>query len=1377
MRKKVLVFLLVFFFVSQAGRPEIKSLSQVFLPGKGVKDLDHDSIMDTVSLRIIIPDSPSASETATAAEIAARANLESVALNLFPLSKGQETKKSPGPEVLIFIGKTFFFPKSKTNDSKGNLVPELAPREGIVCLLPYQGKKAIVVKAGSEEALLQTGRAFFLRWPYLWEIWGRETGVTYQSVEKDLAQFLNSEDIEWKEITTVAVRYEFPSSKKALGALKKLKFNTGEIKELRVTIEFGDRKDRERAEQAFSSLKLRHKKGEKTEVLNYPGCALITFQLRDKKASSSVSLSRLGYPKRILTPSYKPLLRLKAQKKDFDLTTIFTTKGVYADTDSDGIADDLESLVIIPQELAMEEIVSFASRLMLDTAGASFPVISLDSEIEDSKALTAPLLVGKENELLRELLKKGKLKIPPLEKHKGLVKVIPQAFNTSNALAILGGEREALEKTLLYLSTTFPYFKHFGQGNAGLKNILEDGEEFLKGRYGSTEAYFFLQLKKLTESLEEKELEYFRASFYLPQKNTVFERKMSAFLRDSLKIKDVRLKTHTLDKSRYVFKKEQELPWEADEVLRLIKEKKERLKASELPLKIEAGVSESPPVRQKLRSEIENFLAGINSTGAEVNVLSAYKQGFFWLVEKVLPELKKRETRRLVVTCAEEKDDFSLKKRFYSEPYRWLQELYPVDEILSSELSLPLENIEFMMKSEKEPVYKVEAYDSSDKLVYRNEFSPRRREITFLKTLPEWGRVTVTTGWLRITQGATTLLDTSLKTDLERFWDFYQEEVLSPVYSHIMKKTNSEPSFSKQPYFKRLFVELWLSEPDYRLGLDEEIVSSLEAIHDEIYFDTLDFLRGITELDEKEEGIPEDTSRYSAPGNVLPLIHPSTEGEKGRVRVAFEDWITTSPLLEVKWKEKGKEERSKKIKFVPLKAKSIRIPSLTYNADEGVVEGVLLELVFEKESEYMKLLDMIESLRELVERGMTPPPFTYPGLKFLTLKLKHRELEKEEVFPVSSPRKEESLPGPGKVSVPTDEIISPEACLGIVRVLDQEKAIRTYIAGVSYEKRKVPVLEIFTPLKKYVSIPRLITMKPTLYVSGRQHANEVSSTNYILKLAELLASDSSYQEFIKKVNIVLHPMENPDGAALACRLQKITPFHSLHAGRYSSLGIDVGYQVKVSRPLLPEAKVRRNLYRRWQPDIYLNLHGYPSHEWVQPFSNYSPYLFRDYWIPRGWFVYYRALREPFFGKWKEAGDRLREFIIREMNSNEKIRESNEKFYQRYYRWAARWQPHMNYLELEENLNIYAKRHSSKAGRLTSRRKTTFVEETPELMDETASGAWLDFLSQQGLSYLRAHLKYLSQLSHQRERFEEEIKDRIRIQFARSRPGKIKKTNR
>ena len=1368
--------MILIIFITHNGTAGLTSLSQVFSLGNGIIDRDGDNFGDKVTLSIIIPDRPNASELAVAGDIAARANLESLVVDFSLIRKESEAGSILSLENPILIGTNLKWLKKL--EKKGKLIlPRLQPDQGLVSIVIYKNKPLVILAASSEDALLKTGRSFFLRWPYLWEIWGREQGATYFSLEKDLAGFLEDQGVRPDSVMIQAALYEFPSTELLHQALKRLKFNSGEIQNLTVNIYFSDEKQKEKALQAFESLRLQQMRGLKTDVLNYPGCARITFELFRAGEKSQVELQRLGFPKRILTPSYKPPVSARIPGKNFDLLEIFSPQGFYSDSDNDRIPDTLNTTLIIPQNSSFFGVSQLASRLVLSTAGASFPIIALDEEIENPKSLVAPVLIGRANSLNQDLIKKGKLKIPDLEKGWGMAQVVSEAFNKSNALALAGADAAGVESLLSYLSQTFPFFDEYEEGTPRINDVLLDLERFLKGETGSAEAFFKQKLVKTVEEIRGKELESCSVELYLPQKNRKFEETVRGLFEAILHPEKMEIKSIPLDEGKTIFQKEKEFIWEADEGLSIIQENIAKIKGSQAPVRISLGVSESPEVRKNIKSRIESLLRESRIPEFEVKVLSAYKQGFFWIMEEVIPSLQEKKASRLVIKFAEEKDNLKIPKRFYSEPFRWLQELYPVDEVISKETRIPLERIEFELNKNIEPVYEVLAYDEKDEMAFRNTFSPRIREASFLKVLPEWGKVKLTTGWLKIEQGSETLLDRSLKTDLERFWDYYQDEILPDINSFVMKKTGNEPAFSKQPYFKKLQVEMWFSEPDYRLGADEEIISSLEAMHDELYFDTLDFLRGITEVEIEEKETLEDTSRYSAPGNILPLIHPSAEGGQGKVKIIFEDWQARASQVLVKWKEKGKEEYSKKISFPSIKANSLRVPMLIYNGQEERVENLIVDIKFEKEAEYLILIDLLESYRELVDKG-TVQPFEYPQLKTITLRIKFKDLEKEETLQVSS-RIEESK-GPQadaaeeKTIVPTDKIISHQMCLDIVDRLSRFKSISTYIAGRSYENRRIPVIEMFSPLEKYTSLPRLITLKPTLYLSARQHANEVSSTNYVLKFAELMAKEESYQKDLKKMNIVIHPMENPDGTELAFELQKLTPFHSLHAGRYSSLGMEIGYQINAAQPLLPEAKVRRHLYDRWLPDIYLNLHGYPSHEWVQQFSNYSPYLFRDYWIPRGWFAYYSSLTLPLYEKWKEAGEELMKFITEEIRANERLSSSNRKFYDRYYRWASRWQPHLDYMELHDGANIYAKRRSSSESRLSPRRQVTFVEQTPELMDETAQGEWLDFLCEQGLTYLRAHTQYLAQVKFETVRLEEESQDRVHIRFIRSRPGKIKK---
>ncbi|MBN1940182.1 MAG: hypothetical protein JW843_11380 [Candidatus Aminicenantes bacterium] len=1378
MLKKCSLFLAVFLTFSALAPAEIASLSHLFLLGRGVKDTDGDGLGDRVTLTIIIPDTPSAVELALAADIAARANLESLVQDFALVKREAEIADFYAIESPILIGLNVKAAKQVARDG-GLEIPALAPGQGFVGVFNSKNQNGLILAAGSEDALLKAGRAFFLRWPYFWDIWGREMGPTYDTLEKDIVSYLRDEGVSLQRTIFRSVFYEFPNLKGRPGALKKLMFNRGEVKNLDVDIFFTDDEDQARSFRAFDSLRTLHRRGLKSETLSYSGCAGLTFTLRYGRSVRTTVVPRLGHPKRMLTPSYKNPPRPADAGKEFDLLSLFTTKGVYGDLNADGIPDTVDGRIVVPSSAAVRAVAPLASKFVLRTAGAAFPLVYLDSEIETHKHVVAPVLVG-DNSLTRELRRVGKLVLPPLENASGLIRAVPQAFNKSSALVVEAADPLGLEKTLAFLGGPFPYFDIARDGRPQLSDALADVERFFRGEKGAAEARFSLETKKILESLKDKDLESLKAEVLLPRAAPDFEEHLRSAAAEIVKAPALDVRADTLKGSKRIFEKERTFSWEADEALSILKEKLAGLGGSAGPVTISLGLSESPESRARIKARVEEMAAGALQSGkAEVEVLSAYKQGFFWIVEKAIPALKGKPVSRLTIRFPAAAEDLEKPKRFYSESARWLQELYPIDEIIARDLGLPLDAVQFEMTDAEVPVYELSAVDARNAVLWSGSFAPRVRETLYLKPLPEWGTVQVATGWIRLQNGLETILDETLPTDLERLWSYFQEEGLGPVLDHVMKKTGGIPTFTKQPYFKQLKIEIWASEPDFRLGLDEEISSSLEALHDEIYFDTLDFLRGVTEIDAGEEEIPEDSSRFSAPGNVFPVIHPSTEDGPPKIKITFEDWPATSPRLILSWKERGREELSRTIPFNPVKTKSLTLPALVYSGLEEKIDRLIFDLEIEKESDYLGLLELLAAYRFLQGGGILPDPLGFPRLNGLTFAIRCGKLSKEETVPAASASLDSGLPSPpplppGAPIVDTSLIMSPEMVEEAVARLAVFPSLQTYVAGRSYENRRVPVIEATFPSGPNVSIPRLISMKPTLYLSGRQHANEVSSTGYILKLAELLATDKAMQDAVRKVNFVLHPMENPDGAALAYSLQELTPFHSLHAGRYSALGLEIGTMTGSARPLLPEAAVRRNLNAKWFPDIFLNLHGYPSHEWVQQFSNYSPYLFRDYWIPRGWFAYISSVSLPIYDRFKTAGEDVRSYIISEMNANPALMESNRKFYDRYARWASRWQPHLADLEIEGGLNLYAKRRSSTESRLTARSRMTYVEETPELMDETARGAWLDFLSTQGLAYLRAHIKYLSTAKFDVVRVEEEASDRIRIQFIRGRPGIIEK---
>jgi hypothetical protein len=138
---------------------------------------------------------------------------------------------------------------------------------------------------------------------------------------------------------------------------------------------------------------------------------------------------------------------------------------------------------------------------------------------------------------------------------------------------------------------------------------------------------------------------------------------------------------------------------------------------------------------------------------------------------------------------------------------------------------------------------------------------------------PGWSRVDVTTGWITAAVDGQTAVDARIQTDPERFWDYYQAKALPRIYDNVMKVTENRPLPDKQPFHRDLDIEVWMSEPDFRIGVDEELVSSLEALHEDLYFVTLDFFDALAD---------DGGRRLAAPGKITRSSIPSAQASRAR---------------------------------------------------------------------------------------------------------------------------------------------------------------------------------------------------------------------------------------------------------------------------------------------------------------------------------------------------------------------------------------------------------------------------------------------------------------------------------------------------------------
>ncbi len=139
---------------------------------------------------------------------------------------------------------------------------------------------------------------------------------------------------------------------------------------------------------------------------------------------------------------------------------------------------------------------------------------------------------------------------------------------------------------------------------------------------------------------------------------------------------------------------------------------------------------------------------------------------------------------------------------------------------------------------------------------------------------PEGEPVLSPTGWLRVRDAdGRTQVDAAQATE-------YQQ-----VFRSIVDTVRNRAWGAHEPYFERLEIRVDLPGMDFALPVDEEIVSTLEALHEDLYFTLLEFFQ-------RHSGRPPG-DRGLQPGQIIPDIR--RHDGAARVRMIMEPFRPTEP--------------------------------------------------------------------------------------------------------------------------------------------------------------------------------------------------------------------------------------------------------------------------------------------------------------------------------------------------------------------------------------------------------------------------------------------------------------------------------------------------
>jgi hypothetical protein len=615
---------------------------------------------------------------------------------------------------------------------------------------------------------------------------------------------------------------------------------------------------------------------------------------------------------------------------------------------------------------------------------------------------------------------------------------------------------------------------------------------------------------------------------------------------------------------------------EVREVLQLVRS----VPRGQGPLWGEILVSKPLPRRKALQSRLEKTL---REQGYEphVHVLNAYKPGLSWLLEDVLPRL---ETCGALSRVEISYRPFRPSKKALEMRSRWLQEIYPGPALLTRRLKLDVERVRITERPGLQAVYRVQAWGPNPRSVLDRSFSPPWTRRPFLGSSAARGLVHPTTACVRLWQPERVILDKTVPTDREAFWQIFQNRWL-PMLEEAMEKRLVRESSQDQPAFwQEIGIQVEMEETDTRLHFMEERISPMEALHEDLYFVLLEAYAAFS----RRRKLPSSLQL----GRILPVL--KIRSGKGFPKAS----LKARPLV---WTQAPPGR----------KGLSLAKPPLTALRFDNRFWRLAFDLKpWRRPSHRDAFLTLARSWGFEVEKA---------GGRGVVLSLK---------APPEKAAKGKRKPKPhsGATAPRKNRLFKAREVEAWLKRLNRFPALHVWEVCRSSQGRPLYAMETASPHR--LSIPKLRLLKPTLFFNARHHANEVSSTNAALSMAWFMAATRGGRAWLKEVNAVWIPLENPDGVATFEHLLPTGRHQKLHAARYNALGVEFYGDYFEPEPRFGEARAKPRVWRRWLPEIMVDHHGVPDHEWEQPFSGYAPFRFREFWIPRT-FVY---LYVPFVDK-------------------------------------------------------------------------------------------------------------------------------------------------
>ncbi|TVU88270.1 peptidase M14 [Vreelandella titanicae] len=200
-------------------------------------------------------------------------------------------------------------------------------------------------------------------------------------------------------------------------------------------------------------------------------------------------------------------------------------------------------------------------------------------------------------------------------------------------------------------------------------------------------------------------------------------------------------------------------------------------------------------------------------------------------------------------------------------PRRFLLEAYPLAALVPENVTLRWEGVE--PTAITSPLqYRVRVERSTGELETYAVEAPNRQHLDHVDEAQ-----CSPCGWLRLTSPKGEISETIVETDVETLFQAAMATLASAQWQ------------AASPYFEELNFTVHLPSSDRRLAWDDEHISLAEALHEELYFSSLEYFQRRAGLALGDRSIQ--------PGQIVPEV--STQGERAYLKVSMRSLDASQP--------------------------------------------------------------------------------------------------------------------------------------------------------------------------------------------------------------------------------------------------------------------------------------------------------------------------------------------------------------------------------------------------------------------------------------------------------------------------------------------------